>query len=250
MKDPKRSGTHCVEDSGAKELGEFLWSQFEAFENTEWKQQVVLWLATLMRHTGHWNDVKALNRAATFLGEQLRHRDAIAVHRRALDRIAQTRGLESGAAAVCIHNMGTALELIGDTTDALVQFQSELAIRERLAVQYPANAALQLDLSISYDCIGGILKTQGELAGALAEYRKALAIRERIVAQNVAQNPGNAGWWQDELSMSYDRIGGILEAQGDMAGSFAEYRKALAIRERLAAQDPASADWQRDLSMS
>ena len=42
----------------------------------------------------------------------------------------------------------------------------------------------------------------------------------------------------------------MLVAQGDGAGALAAYRKALAIREALAAHDPANTEWQRDLSVS
>ena len=64
-----------------------------------------------------------------------------------------------------------------------------------------------------------------------------------------AQDPGQADWQRD-LSVSYNKIGDVLLAQGDAPGALAAYRDALAIRERLAAQDPGQADWQRDLSVS
>ncbi|MBV9491714.1 MAG: tetratricopeptide repeat protein, partial [Verrucomicrobia bacterium] len=44
--------------------------------------------------------------------------------------------------------------------------------------------------------------------------------------------------------------GQVLAAQGDLAGALQNYRQALAIREKLARQDPANAGWQRDLSVS
>ena len=42
----------------------------------------------------------------------------------------------------------------------------------------------------------------------------------------------------------------MLVAQGDGPGALAAYRKSLAIREALAARDPANTQWQRDLSVS
>ena len=245
LKDPKRSGPHCVEDSGAKELGEFIWSQFEVFESTEWKQQVVEWLAKLMRHTGRWNEVKELNRAAKFLGEQLRHRDAIAVRRRELERIAQTLGAKSVEAAECMHALGWSLNLIGDSTGAFGQFQTELVIRERLAGRDPDNAAWQRDLGICYVSIGGVLEAQGNLAEALEAFRKFLANFERLAAQD-PDNPG----WQRALGEAHVRIGHIFELRGDLSGALAEQRKALEVRERFAAQNPDTADWQHDLGVS
>ena len=48
-------------------------------------------------------------------------------------------------------------------------------------------------------------------------------------------------------SASHYNVGKAL-AQGDVAMALAEFRSSLAIAETLAAQDPANADWQRDLS--
>jgi hypothetical protein len=53
---------------------------------------------------------------------------------------------------------------------------------------------------------------------------------------------------QLNVSVSHERVGDVLYAQGDLAGALAEYRASLAIREHLAAQDPASAQWQTDLA--
>ena len=75
--------------------------------------------------------------------------------------------------------------------------------------------------------------------------RGARACLERLAAQD----PSNAGWQRD-LSVSHERIGDVLVAQGDAAGALAAYRASLGIRERLAAQDPSNAEWQRDLWVS
>ena len=49
---------------------------------------------------------------------------------------------------------------------------------------------------------------------------------------------------------SYDRIGDVQVAQGDLAGALKSYRDSLAIIDRLAKSDPGNAGWQRDLSVS
>jgi tetratricopeptide (TPR) repeat protein len=90
-----------------------------------------------------------------------------------------------------------------------------------------------------------VLESQGDLASALQMFHKDLAIAERLAAQD----PLNANWQQD-LSISYNRIGGVLESQGDLASALQMFQKDLAIAERLAAQDPLNANWQQDLSIS
>ena len=180
LKDPKRSGTHCVNDTGGQELGEFIWKQFEDFENSKWKQQVVQWLATLLPQTERWHEVKDLNRAAEFLGNQLRHRDSIAVRQRELDRNTQTLGAESVEVAECMTLLGQTLKLIGDSNGALAEQRKYQLIMERLAAQDPENAGWQRELGVSYSWIGDILEAQGDLSGALAEQRKYQLIMELL----------------------------------------------------------------------
>jgi hypothetical protein len=78
-----------------------------------------------------------------------------------------------------------------------------------------------------------------------APARYGLAIRERLAQSD----PGSAGWQRD-LSVSYNKVGDVQMAQGDLAGSLKSHRDSLAIAERLAQSDPGNAGWQRDLSVS
>ena len=54
---------------------------------------------------------------------------------------------------------------------------------------------------------------QGDLAAALKSYSDSLAISERLAKSD----PGNAGWQRD-LSVSYEKVGDVQVAQGDLAG--------------------------------
>jgi hypothetical protein len=51
------------------------------------------------------------------------------------------------------------------------------------------------------------------------------------------------------IANANDLIANVLRDQGDLTGALEAYRASLAIRQRLAAQDPANAGWQRDLSV-
>ncbi len=55
---------------------------------------------------------------------------------------------------------------------------------------------------------------------------------------------------QRELSVSHDRVGDVLVAQGQLEQALTAYTASRTIRERLAEQDPHNAEWQRDLSIS
>ncbi|MCP4661209.1 MAG: tetratricopeptide repeat protein, partial [bacterium] len=80
---------------------------------------------------------------------------------------------------------------------------------------------------------------------ALREFRDALEIRQRLAEQD----PENAGWLRD-LSVSHNKIGDVLSAQGDLPAALREFRDALEIRQRLAEQDPGNAGWQTDVAGS
>jgi hypothetical protein len=51
---------------------------------------------------------------------------------------------------------------------------------------------------------------------------------------------GNAGWRRD-LSVSHDRIGDVLVAQGDLPAALGEFRAGMAIARALADADPGHA---------
>ncbi len=56
-----------------------------------------------------------------------------------------------------------------------------------------------------------MLVAQGKLDEALKSYRDSLAIRERLVAADRSNTQ-----WQRDLSVSYDKVGNVLEAQGKL----------------------------------
>jgi hypothetical protein len=76
-------------------------------------------------------------------------------------------------------------------------------------------------------------------------FRDGLAIRDRLAKSD----PGNAGWQRD-LSVSYNKIGDVLVAQGNLPEALTSYQDSSAIFDRLAKSDPGNAGWQRDLSVS
>ena len=76
-------------------------------------------------------------------------------------------------------------------------------------------------------------------------YRKNLVIAEALAVRD----PDNSEW-QRGLSVSLEKIGNVLVAQGDVPGALAAFRKSLAIREALVGRDPANTEWQRDLIVS
>ena len=58
---------------------------------------------------------------------------------------------------------------------------------------------------------------------------RATATALPFVEKLAKQDPGNADWQRD-LSVSYDKVGDVQSAQGDLAGALKSYRDSLAIR--------------------
>ena len=52
------------------------------------------------------------------------------------------------------------------------------------------------------------------------------------------------------LAVDYERLGDMQRAQGDLQAALASYQQSLQIAKQLAARDPASKEWQKDLLLS
>jgi hypothetical protein len=109
----------------------------------------------------------------------------------------------------------------------------------------PSNSSWQRDLSVSYDRVGDVFRSQGDLASALKAYQNSLAIREKLAGAD----PSNSSWQRD-LSVSFNKVGDVFSSQGDLASALKAYQNSLAIREKLAGADPSNSSWQRDLVVS
>jgi hypothetical protein len=70
-----------------------------------------------------------------------------------------------------------------------------------------------------------------------------------IRARLAAADTGNAQWQRD-LSVSHNKIGDVLRAQGDLPRALESYDAGLEIDERLALHAPDNAQVQRDLVIS
>ncbi|WP_292531845.1 hypothetical protein [Methylocystis sp.] len=126
----------------------------------------------------------------------------------------------------------------------LVALLEEKAAVARLSYDYPtAKATLERLLKIDPDRVwswidlGDIWVTTGSLNQAMKAFQGAEGAARRVNDER-------------DLSVSYERIGDVQVAQGDLKAALQSYADGRAIRERLAKADPGNAQWQRDLSVS
>jgi hypothetical protein len=78
-----------------------------------------------------------------------------------------------------------------------------------------------------------------------SRWRDSLPIAEKLSKQD----PSNADWQRD-LSVSYEKVGDVLSAQGDLVGALKSYRDSLPIAEKLSKQDASNAGWQNNAAWS
>jgi tetratricopeptide (TPR) repeat protein len=92
---------------------------------------------------------------------------------------------------------------------------------------------------------GNVLMAEGQLRDARSEYEAGLAIADRLAQQE----PGNANW-QNDLSISFERLGDIELDAGDLAAARTQFESKLAIDLRLVNLDASNSKWQHDLAIS
>lgn len=85
----------------------------------------------------------------------------------------------------------------------------------------------------------------GETQSALAAAHQAREILQALLAQQ-----SDSTDLQLDLSVSYNKVGDVQTAQGDLPAALTSYQVTVAIIERLAKSDPGNANWQRDLAVS
>jgi hypothetical protein len=208
LKDSRRSGAHHVEDSGAKELGEFVWRNFiklfgvapnvtnssmfmdyAGVEAIEWMPQLVSWIAELSPHVSQWHSSVAISRLPRWLEFHGRYPEAIRMARRYLALItAEDRDpsdfvnagyLLSDTLTIYEENFREAEDLARLTLDrARSLFGAESQEAARLA-----------------HTIGNILTLRGNKEDALPFFREALQTRERLL-----------GWGHGATRLSLGRL--------------------------------------------
>ncbi len=136
-------------------------------------------------------------------------------------------------------DLGLPAKLRGEILDRARKLQAQLAEGggESAALKRSRVAALT-------ETVDSRLAT-GDVKGALDAARESLANLEALSASD----PGNASWRSD-LSVSYGKVGKVLEAQGDLPGALKAYRDEMAIAEQLSASDPGNKKRRRALASS
>ena len=194
LTDSRRSGAHRVDDSGAIELGVFVWCNFiklfggapnvttsimlkdyAGVEAIDWMAQLVSWIAELSPHVSQWHSSVAISRLPRWLEFHGKYPEAIRMARRYLDLITAEGGDPSD-----LINAGY---LLSDTLTIYEQDYREAENLARLTLDrarsfFGAESSVAARLAHS---IGNILTLRGNKEDALPFFREALMTRERLL---------------------------------------------------------------------
>jgi hypothetical protein len=129
--------------------------------------------------------------------------------------------------------------------DAEKEHRLALAIREKLAADFPAVPEYRKELAITHHSLGIVLYAQPKLAEAVEQHRQEVAIWEKLAADFPAVPE-----YREGLARAHHMLGISLAAQGEWAEAVEQYRQEEAILEKLAADFPAVPEYRIDLGKS
>jgi tetratricopeptide (TPR) repeat protein len=160
-------------------------------------------------------------------------------------RIAQRRfnDVRKLANALIVEHDAFAL-IPGSTAQRGRLVQQALTFLDDLYRESGDDPNMQLELAVAYEKMGDVQgradgPNLGKTAAAIASYRKSLALREALAKE---------GGDDQALSSIYLRLSGALKVAGQFGEAIEYDKRALAIRERLAAAKPGDLDTIRHMA--
>lgn len=152
--------------------------------------------------------------------------------------------------AIVYEKMSDLQDAGGDIAMAVRSAQNSLGIFKALAEADPSNIQAQQSLAISYVKSGDFLGNSnfpnlGDLSSALGYYQSSKAILQSLYSADRTDFKTRR-----LLGLIFERIGGVLESQGNVGEALENYRQSLAIREPLAADNPTNTDAVRDMAIA
>jgi non-specific serine/threonine protein kinase/serine/threonine-protein kinase len=128
---------------------------------------------------------------------------------------------------------------LGDTQGAVQSYRRALSISAALARADSTDAQAQRYLARSYQSLGEVQPLLGKAADAVADLRRAAQLFESVVRHRPHDHDLRV-----QLANCYQALGDLqghseLQNLGDRAGALDSYRKALAVFDAMAAENPA-----------
>jgi tetratricopeptide (TPR) repeat protein len=162
-------------------------------------------------------------------------RKAVAVQRQLVDDFPAVPKYRAALAGYS-GNLGSLWAELGRRADGVTAYRTALALQKKLADDFPNVPEYREDLGRTHNNLGHYLRELGRLADAEAIDREAVAIRERLVAEAGPGGPSSRLVPRRlDLGYSLNGLAQGLRQHGKPAEAEAAFRRALALREELAA---------------
>jgi eukaryotic-like serine/threonine-protein kinase len=146
------------------------------------------------------------------------------------------------AVAASHNTSGVVSRSLGRLDEAMAHHQAELALQEELVTREPGNMRWEMFRAVANNYVGQLHQAAGRPADADVHYRRATAIARRLVEHDATNMT-----WQRELGRSHFRLGRLLVTSAPTA-ALSELEPSVSRLRTVAAADPSSAGWQRDLA--
>jgi serine/threonine-protein kinase len=156
--------------------------------------------------------------------------------------IGQTDARSRTALATGFFQLAELTRKIGSAQEALAVHRKALAIRRELATESGANLETRLNLARSLRLMGVTLYRTGDSAGALSSCEEALDLAQTLEVDHPTNEVRSV------LADIRSYTGTLLSVIGKPVEALAVHQKSLAIREKLAATEPADTGYQLELS--
>jgi len=210
LRDPVRSGRYCIDDGGERQLGDFIWRQFEAFDGSEWQAEVRRWLATTLRSTDRWSDAQSLDRAARFLDESRRYAESMEVRERQVEVTDASSSTSDFDRAEARRAHGHSLMVLGRYAEAERQFLAAMSL-------YGARHDSRELIAECLEETGFAVKELARLVEAEGHFRHALDIRNATADVD-----------PEAIAGSVSNLGELLDARGEFEEVIPLYQSAFA----------------------
>ena len=148
--------------------------------------------------------------------------------------------------AATINGVAILLAETGKPSEAEAEYRKALAIQQKLADDNPAVTEFRSDLAISHNNLGILLM---RVRASRRKRRPSTARRwrsSRSWPTTTPPSPTSAATWR----YSHNNLGILLSSTGKPSEAEAEYRKALAIQQKLADDNPAVTEFRSRLALS
>jgi serine/threonine protein kinase/tetratricopeptide (TPR) repeat protein len=143
------------------------------------------------------------------------------------------------------HRVGRLWQKLGRPGEARPECEKAVALREKLAADFPAVPQYRTELAASHSDLGNLFSMEERLKEAEEQHRKGLALLEGLVAEFPAE-PAH----RSHLATDHFNLGRLLMKVGRAKEAEESLRKGVVLWEKLAAEFPAAPDHREDLAKS